>query len=1174
MIRGLIYLVSFASILGLADGATADDFKWDNSSGDSLWRTAENWDFDKLPGESDALYVDWIRDPTEIIIDADTDAKCNSITLSNDASGGQGYVHIHMTGGTFVAGNLIRVGRRELGMFTLDDGDVTCAAFQLGRKDPSKGVVIINGGTITVSTNTRIPRGGSQGSELHLNGGTLYTNGLVMNDPDDPLSGINGSMDIAGGVMVLTSEEDQTEKIKGYVQNGWITAYGVKSGELLEDGRLALVEMDYDVTNPGMTTVWAVASDPTKARAPQPEDGATVQLALTTAISFIPGGHAAWHDVYFGGDLDVVTDADTSDTSGVYRGRKDVAGYILPETLEWGGSYYWRIDEIDTAGTVYAGAVWSFTVADYLLVDDFESYDAGDNQIWFAWKDGLPYGAPDDPDHYAGNNTGATVGDEATGSYTEEAIVQSGKQSMPYSYNNNKEGAAKYSEAELTLNYPRDWTKHGVGILSLWFKGYPRYVGGFVEGLPGTYTINATGVDIWDASDQFHFAYKEISGAGTIQAHVLSVDHTDDWAKAGVMIRDSLDADSAHAMVAVTPANGVWFGRRVVAGQSSLSTKQPDITAPQWLKLERSVGGLVRAYYSADGNTWTALGTPEPIIMNAPIYIGLALTSHNPDAVGEALFADISFPDTKVDSQWIDQDVGIFANSAEPMYVAIADGADVPAIVYHNDPNATVTDAWTEWIINVKEFADQGVNLTDVDRIAIGFGDRDNPKMGGSGTMYFDDIRLYRPASEPEPEQILNIQWLGHSTVKAWTEDCIVYVDPERVPDSLHDATVVCVTHTHGDHYSPPDIAKVSNPQTIFIAPPDVIQRYGSGQTIAPGQIIQLDDVSLTGVPAYNVNKPNHPKSNNWVGFVIELASKRVYVAGDTDLTNEMKSLQDIDVAILPAGGTYTMNAVEAAEATQYIRPKLAIPYHWGQNVGTLSDAETFAELARSAVKILAVGETISSDNWPEYSPLIAHWTLDETEGDIARDIVSNYGGTLKGEPTWQPSGGKIDGALQFDGFDDYVSAPSVLNPADGTFSTFAWIKGGAPGQVIVSQAGGDGETWLGSELPGGNLMTALMPPPAGRVVATPLRSGFIINDDAWHHIGFVWDGSRRYLYTDGAKVAEDAAPLAPLQSSDGYLHVGAGNSLYATSFFSGLIDDVRIYNVALSAGEIRELAR
>jgi L-ascorbate metabolism protein UlaG (beta-lactamase superfamily) len=384
------------------------------------------------------------------------------------------------------------------------------------------------------------------------------------------------------------------------------------------------------------------------------------------------------------------------------------------------------------------------------------------------------------------------------------------------------------------------------------------------------------------------------------------------------------------------------------------------------VKLERSLGGLVRAYYSADGNSWTPLGTPEAITMNAPVYIGLALTSHNPDAVCEAKFSEVSFPDTTVDPQWTDQDVGMLANTAAPMYVAIADGGGADAIVYHDDPNAAVTDTWTQWVVSLGQFADQGVDLADVDRIAIGLGDPGAPgQTGGSGKMYFDDIRLHRSQEEPEPDKIVTVQWLGHSTVKIWTEDSTVYVDPERVPESLHDATLVCVTHTHGDHYSPSDIAKVSNDQTRFIGPLDVVQRYGSGQTIAPGQTIQLEGISVTAVPSYNTNKPNHPKSNNWVGFIIELSNKRIYVAGDTDLIEEMKTLGDIDVAFLPAGGTYTMNAVEAAEATGYIKCGLAIPYHWGQNVGTLSDAQRFAELAKSAAQVLTVNESTSSDSWP-----------------------------------------------------------------------------------------------------------------------------------------------------------------------------------------------------------------
>jgi len=749
-----IYLVCLVFVPGLTGYTSADDFTWDNSSGDSLWRTAENWNLNKLPGEGDALYVDWFGEPTEIIIDADTDAKCNSITLSNDSVYKQDFVHLHMTGGTLVAGNLIRIGRKELGMFTLDAGDVTCYSFQLGRKDPSKGMAYINGGTITVETNTRVPRGGSQGSELHLNGGILYTNGLVMNDPDDPLSGTNGSTDITEGVIILTSEEDQTEKIKEYVTNGWLTAYGVKSGELLEDGRLVMIEMDYDVTNPGMTTVWATASDPVQARAPEPQDGAIVQLALTKAVSWTPGGNAVRHDVYFGTDEEAVTNADTSDTTTIYRGLKSESGYILPEALEWGQAYYWRIDELEADDTIHTGPVWSFTVADYLLVDDFEDYDAGDNQIWHAWKDGIGYGAPDEPNFYAGNGTGAAIGDETTASYTEETIIRGTGQAMPYFYDNNKDGYAKYSEAEKTLSYPRDWTAQGVAELSLWFIGYPPYVGGFTEDPAGTYTVTASGADIWDASDQFHFAYKEISGAASIQAQVLSVGHTDDWSKAGVMIRDTLDPNSAHATVAITPANGVWFGLRPAAGEGSASIKESNITAPQWVKLERSLGGLVRAYYSADGQSWTALGSPIPVMMSSPVFVGLALTSHNPDATCEAKFANVSFPNTSAEAQWTDQDVGISANVPEPIYVAVTDGTGTSAVVYHEDPNATVIDTWTEWTIGLQTFTDKGIDLTDVDRIALGIGTRGNTTSpGGTDRIIFDDIRLYhsRPQSQPEP---------------------------------------------------------------------------------------------------------------------------------------------------------------------------------------------------------------------------------------------------------------------------------------------------------------------------------------------------------------------------------------------------------------------------------------
>ena len=434
-------------------------------------------------------------------------------------------------------------------------------------------------------------------------------------------------------------------------------------------------------------------------------------------------------------------------------------------------------------------------------------------------------------------------------------------------------------------------------------------------------------------------------------------------------------------------------------------------------------------------------------------------------------------------------------------------------------------------------------------------------------------------------ETIVYIQWLGHSTVKVWTDDCIVYVDPERVPESLHDATLVCVTHTHGDHYSPSDIAKVSNAETQFIAPPKVIDQYGRGLSIAPWQAMEFDIVNIKAVPAYNIIKLNHHKSDNWVGFIIELGGKRIYVAGDTDLIDEMKSLGDIDVAFLPAGGTYTMNATEAAEATEHIKPDLAIPYHWGQSVGTLADAQRFVELARCPAMVLTVGEMISSDNWPEYSPLIAHWALDEAEGDIAHDSAGENHGTLSGDPAWQPAGGKIDGALQFDGIDDYVSTNFVLDPADHAFSVFAWIKGGSPDQIIISQADilagrsvKPGSVWLGVDPSDGKLMTLLGVANAGSPIPPPpfLKSESVITDGEWHHIGVVITVSQsmhfRNLYLDGARVAMDTESV-DLLSSNGGLNIGAGRNLEAGTFFAGLIDDVRIYNAALTADEIETLA-
>ncbi|MHC4116857.1 MAG: LamG domain-containing protein [Planctomycetota bacterium] len=194
-----------------------------------------------------------------------------------------------------------------------------------------------------------------------------------------------------------------------------------------------------------------------------PANGSTPDIDSALPLGWQAGDKASQHDVYFGTDVAAVTDADASDTTGVYRGSQNGTSYNPPEGVEWGGGpYYWRVDEINNDGTISKGRVWSFTVADFILVDDFESYtdnDAANEAIWQIWIDGFGVAT-----------NGSQVG-YLLPPYAERATVNSGAQSMPLTFDNS--GTVAYSEAELTLTASRDWTAHGVTDLSLWFHGDP-----------------------------------------------------------------------------------------------------------------------------------------------------------------------------------------------------------------------------------------------------------------------------------------------------------------------------------------------------------------------------------------------------------------------------------------------------------------------------------------------------------------------------------------------------------------------------------------------------------------------------------------------------------------------------------------------------------------------------
>jgi hypothetical protein len=473
-------------------------------------------------------------------------------------------------------------------------------------------------------------------------------------------------------------------------------------------------------------------SIPISARDPKPAVGVE-DVGLSVTLSWTAGREAAKHDVYFSDDDQAVVDGTA------YLATVTETSYG-PFDLDLGKTYYWRVDEVNDAEvpSTWQGDFWSFTTIDSLVVDNFESYtdeDTLNEAIWQTWIDG--FGVPEN---------GSQVG-YLLPPYAEQAIVHGGLQSMPLIYDNR---SASYSEATANINdlaSGRDWTRHGITALSLWFRGYPASVGSCVEGPAGTYTMTAAGDDIWNQADEFHYAFKQLAGTGSIVARVESIDPTNPWAKAGVMIRETLDAGSKFAGIFITPTNGCSFQARTDTDSAATSdgaiwtAEQRAITAPYWVKLERDVMGSLKGYYASDGVNWRPMIWKPGVSMSSNVYIGLALTSHDAALTCQAVLSGVQTSGA-VTGQWQSQDIGILSNSAEPIYVVIADSTNAPAAVLHDDPAATQTDIWTEWAIPLQSFAEQGVNLTDVDRISIGVGNKDHPQPGGTGTMYFDDIRL------------------------------------------------------------------------------------------------------------------------------------------------------------------------------------------------------------------------------------------------------------------------------------------------------------------------------------------------------------------------------------------------------------------------------------------------
>jgi hypothetical protein len=505
---------------------------------------------------------------------------------------------------------------------------------------------------------------------------------------------------------------------------------------------------DVRIYNKALTpeeVVQTMRGDPLLAWNPQPKAGANVDIRDAATLSWSPGETAVQHNVYFGTDKAAVKIAGAG--SSEYLGRQTGTIYVSTGLVAFGGgSYFWRVDEVEADGTtVHKGSVWGFTVPDYLIVDEFEDYtNNSPNRVFQTWIDGWGFSADEFfPTGNSGNGTGALVGyDPTLGDVMETRIIHGGRQSMPVEYNNIV--TPFYSETERTWTAPQDWTVNGVTDLSLWFRGNPI---AFADN-DAVITMTASGADIWGSADQFRFAYKRLTGDGSIVVKVNSVEMTDGWAKAGVMIRDSLAAESPHAATVLTPGYGVSFPWRVFTGDASDQVNQTGVQAPYWVRLTRT-GNTLKGEHSADGKTWSIVGTDatrsqHDITMSSSVYIGLCLTSHNTGAVTTAEFSDIKATGS-VTGTWQVAEIGFDhpGNDPDTFYVALQDNAGKIAVVNNPDANATVATEWTQWKIPLSQFT--GVNVKAIKKMYIGVGDRKAPSADGSGRLYIDDIHVIKP---------------------------------------------------------------------------------------------------------------------------------------------------------------------------------------------------------------------------------------------------------------------------------------------------------------------------------------------------------------------------------------------------------------------------------------------
>ncbi len=461
---------------------------------------------------------------------------------------------------------------------------------------------------------------------------------------------------------------------------------------------------------------------PVQARSPQPATG-TAAVGLDAKLDWRPGREAVSHRVLFGTDRLAVI-------GGTAPAKTVTEHGFDPGTLNFGTSYYWRVDEVNAV--TYPGSVWSFTTQEFGAIDDFESYtDKAGEEVFTAWVDGVTDGR---------SNSVVGLNTAVNGTFCDMVNFHGGKMSMPFEYNNVK--TPFYSQAERTFDKAQDWTTNGATHLGLWVRGAPV---SFLQAANGDMTVSAQGADIYNTTDQFRYIYQQLTGDGSITVRLDSLIVTNAWAKAGVMIRETLTPAAKSVHMIVSGSNGFEFQYRPTAGANTVggNTTGGTPALPQWVRLTRK-GNTFTGEYSSDGKTWnkvvsTAVNDPQDVLMNNTVYIGIPVTSHVTGTTTVAQFSNISTTGN-VTGAWQMADVGVAhgGNGPGDLYLTVKDSAGKAATVSY--PGGANVNGWTLWKIPMSDLTAAGVKMTSIKKMAISVGDPAKPTAGGAGKINIDDI--------------------------------------------------------------------------------------------------------------------------------------------------------------------------------------------------------------------------------------------------------------------------------------------------------------------------------------------------------------------------------------------------------------------------------------------------